>query len=231
MGLSDAIEIHPNAMQNLLAYSWPGNVRELQNALARSLILSENGIIDVCDLPHNIARQHSAPSYRTGNGYDTLKRQLRDYELMIINTAIDDAAGEAFDKTALEEDLDDENRWRFIHQAPDIEAVLLDNWVNNMAVAWPLFPNSVSYTEVTLPPEGTDIGLDPFTLAIVKQDETDLFGLWDIVPVADLYQFVVLMGSIDPQLPATILDWDNFPQLTFVDTTTQPWTAAPQFPR
>jgi hypothetical protein len=138
---------------------------------------------------------------------------------------------EAFDKTALEDDLDDENRWRFIHQAPDVEAVLLDNWVNNMAVAWPLFPDAISYTQVTLPPEGTDIGLDPFTLAIVKQDETNLFGLWDIVPVADLYQFVVFMGSIDPQLPATILDWDNFPQLTFVDTTTQPWTAVPQFPR
>ena len=94
MGLSDSIEIHPNAMQSLLAYSWPGNVRELQNALARSLILSENGIIDVCDLPHNIAIQHSAPSYKMGNGYDTLKQQLRNYELVIINTAIDDAAGD-----------------------------------------------------------------------------------------------------------------------------------------
>ncbi len=94
MGLSDSIEILPNAMQSLLAYSWPGNVRELQNALARSLILSENGVIDVCDLPHNIAQQHSAPPYKVGNGYDTLKRQLRNYELVIINTAIDDAAGD-----------------------------------------------------------------------------------------------------------------------------------------
>ena len=94
MGLSDSIEILPNAMQSLLAYSWPGNVRELQNALARSLILSENGIIDVCDLPHNIAIQHSAPPYKVGKGYDTLKQQLRNYELVIINTAIDDAGGD-----------------------------------------------------------------------------------------------------------------------------------------
>jgi len=94
MGLSDSIEIHPNAMQSLLAYSWPGNVRELQNALARSLILSENGIIDVGDLPHNIAIQHSASPYKAGSGYDTLKQQLRNYELVIINTAIEDAAGD-----------------------------------------------------------------------------------------------------------------------------------------
>ena len=94
MGLSDSIEILPNAMQCLLAYSWPGNVRELQNALARSLILSENGVIDVCDLPHNIAQQQGTPPYKVGNGDDTLKRQLRNYELVIINTAIDDAAGD-----------------------------------------------------------------------------------------------------------------------------------------
>ena len=94
MGLSDSIEIHPNAMQSLLAYSWPGNVRELQNALARSLILSENGIIDVCDLPHNIAQQHNAPPLKAGNGHDSLKQQLRTYELAIINAAIGDAAGD-----------------------------------------------------------------------------------------------------------------------------------------
>ena len=68
-------------------------------------------------------------------------------------------------------------------------------------------------------------------LAIVKEDETAQFGLWDIVPVADAYQFVVLSGSIDPQLPVLIEGWDNTPELFFIDTTTQPWTVTPQSPR
>ena len=94
MGLSDSIEIHPDAMQSLLTYSWPGNIRELHNAVARSLILSENGMIDVCDLPHNIGIRHNAPLSEASNGYDTLKQQLRNYELAIIKTAIDDADGD-----------------------------------------------------------------------------------------------------------------------------------------
>ena len=138
---------------------------------------------------------------------------------------------EAFDKTALVEELADENRWTIVHQAPDLEAVFFGLWINNETLPWATFPDSIQYGEVTGPPEGRDIGLDSFVLSVVKQDNTDQFGLWDITPVADAYQFVVLLGSIDPQLPATILDWDNFPQLTFVDTTTQPWTTTDQFPR
>ena len=54
MGISDSIELQPEAMQSLLAYNWPGNVRELQNVIARALILSENGCIEVSDLPQDI---------------------------------------------------------------------------------------------------------------------------------------------------------------------------------
>ena len=32
-------------------YSWPGNVRELENIIERAVILREDDIIDVCDLP------------------------------------------------------------------------------------------------------------------------------------------------------------------------------------
>ncbi|MHC4937806.1 MAG: DUF4397 domain-containing protein [Planctomycetota bacterium] len=138
---------------------------------------------------------------------------------------------EAFDTTIAVEELAAENRWRVVHAAPDLEAVFLDLWINNEAVPWTLFEESISYGQVTGPPEGKDIGLDPFVLAIVKEDETAQFGLWDIVPVADAYQFVVLSGSIDPQLPVLIEGWDNTPELFFIDTTTQPWTVTPQSPR
>ena len=94
MGLNGPVEISSAAMQSLLTYNWPGNVRELQNVVARSLILSENGIINVSDLPQNIR-----PSEYIGDSECTicqhsLKRQLGNYELAIIKAALDDANGD-----------------------------------------------------------------------------------------------------------------------------------------
>jgi len=94
MGLPPTIELLPEAMQCLLAYSWPGNVRELQNVVARSLILSENGIIEVADLPQDIQLPLFGYPDKSDNGQDTLKHQLRNFELVIIQTAIDDASGD-----------------------------------------------------------------------------------------------------------------------------------------
>jgi len=94
MGLSNPIELQPEALQSLLAYSWPGNVRELRNVVARSLILAENGSIDVSDLPQNIALNQYVLQDRNDNKYHTLKQQLRNYQLAIINTAIDEASGD-----------------------------------------------------------------------------------------------------------------------------------------
>lgn len=94
MGLADSIIVQPEAMQSLLAYHWPGNVRELQNIIARSLILCENQMIDITDLPPNIG----LPQFATQNSNDdtdsSLKQQLKNYELAIINTAVDDCGGD-----------------------------------------------------------------------------------------------------------------------------------------
>ncbi len=90
MNITENLEIQGTA----LLEDRPANVRDLQNALARSLILSENGIIDTCDLPHNIGTHQNDSLNKAGNGYDTLKQQLRNYELIIINTAIEDAEGD-----------------------------------------------------------------------------------------------------------------------------------------
>jgi DNA-binding NtrC family response regulator len=40
-----------NALQVLMDYHWPGNVRELQNIIQRLVIMSEEKLIDVPDLP------------------------------------------------------------------------------------------------------------------------------------------------------------------------------------
>ncbi|UCH40123.1 MAG: sigma-54-dependent Fis family transcriptional regulator [Gammaproteobacteria bacterium] len=94
MGLSESVQIQPAAMQCLLEYSWPGNVRELQNAVARSLILSENGFISIDDLPHNIRAFGHDDDEVSNNHGNTLKQQLRHYEQTIIKTAIDAANGD-----------------------------------------------------------------------------------------------------------------------------------------
>lgn len=91
MGLSDSIEIQPQALQSLMTYNWPGNVRELQNVIARSLILCENGVIDNYDLPQSISRSYPAEPQ---NGNASLKHQLRNYEIAIIQAAVDDAHGD-----------------------------------------------------------------------------------------------------------------------------------------
>ena len=122
-----------------------------------------------------------------------------------------------------------EDLWRIVHQAPDVQAVFLGEVINNAFEPLPQYPDSISYTTVDLPP-GTDIGIDPFSLAIVRENQIDQFGIWEIVPVPDACRFVVLLGSIDPQLRIDIPGFDNTPQLSFIDTTTQPWTLTEQFP-
>ena len=94
MNLSDSIVLQPEAMQSLLAYNWPGNVRELHNVVARSLILSENGSIDISDLPPEIGLTQFMLKNKTGTDYHTLKQQLKNYQLAIINSAIEEASGD-----------------------------------------------------------------------------------------------------------------------------------------
>lgn len=94
MGLSDSIEIQPEAMQCLLTYNWPGNVRELQNVIARSLILAENDCIEIADLPQNIGILHFGSIVNESNGKGSLKDQLRNLEQAIIRSAIEEANGD-----------------------------------------------------------------------------------------------------------------------------------------
>lgn len=52
--------IAPDARRVLSLYDWPGNVRELENALCSAMIMSENGVVSVNDLPPRI-RGESEP--------------------------------------------------------------------------------------------------------------------------------------------------------------------------
>ncbi len=45
------LRISDEALQHLEAYHWPGNVREVENIIQRLVVMAENEIIDVSDLP------------------------------------------------------------------------------------------------------------------------------------------------------------------------------------
>jgi DNA-binding NtrC family response regulator len=44
----------PDTMDLLVSYDWPGNVRELENAIERSVVLTNGNMIDVRALPPNV---------------------------------------------------------------------------------------------------------------------------------------------------------------------------------
>jgi len=57
--------IVPDAVTHLMHYSWPGNVRELQNLIEMLVVMKEEGVIGVDDLP---AKIRNAPSGNQSNG-------------------------------------------------------------------------------------------------------------------------------------------------------------------
>lgn len=50
-----ACTISEEAMRRLMDYDWPGNVRELENAIERAVALASSEVLDVNDLPLNVA--------------------------------------------------------------------------------------------------------------------------------------------------------------------------------
>jgi len=50
-GGQPAISLSPEAMDVLEHYHWPGNIRELENVIERAVVLNEDGVISVADLP------------------------------------------------------------------------------------------------------------------------------------------------------------------------------------
>ncbi len=89
------VSIPPPMMRALLDYPWPGNVRELENVLERSIILSENDILDYNSLPP--AFTHGDPStasevYLPEDGLD-LEAYIRDIEVQLLTQALERSNG------------------------------------------------------------------------------------------------------------------------------------------
>jgi two-component system response regulator AtoC len=86
--------IEPDAMEVLLDYSWPGNIRELENVLERGLVLTEDEVVALEDLPEAVRRP--APN-TPGIGVDgddlSVKKHGARLERHLIQLALDRTGG------------------------------------------------------------------------------------------------------------------------------------------
>ncbi|MBF8251527.1 MAG: histidine kinase [Deltaproteobacteria bacterium] len=87
--------VSPEALKQLMDYSWPGNVRELENAIERSVLLSEGENITVSALPPAVRGKMVSASpgtgLKTGIPADNLsiKKAARAMEEELIKRALE----------------------------------------------------------------------------------------------------------------------------------------------
>ncbi len=86
--------VTPEAMEVLLGYPWPGNIRELENVLERALVLTEDEILSVDDLPETVRKP---PPDMPGIGVDaddlSVKKHGARLEKHLIELALDRTGG------------------------------------------------------------------------------------------------------------------------------------------
>jgi len=80
--------ITSSAMDTLLAYDWPGNVRQLMNVCERILVMADGDVIDIQDLPQNIAGDISRGVLPTERM--TLQQAMESFERSLLIDAMDE---------------------------------------------------------------------------------------------------------------------------------------------
>ena len=75
------------AVRRLEGYAWPGNVRELENVIERGVVLAKGGLMDVTDLPDEIAGATPLPegvlTVRIGTPLAEIEQRLLDETLRV----------------------------------------------------------------------------------------------------------------------------------------------------
>ena len=51
------MRIDQDALEALTSYHWPGNVREMENLIEMLVVMKENGVVTLDDLPSKIRKQ------------------------------------------------------------------------------------------------------------------------------------------------------------------------------
>jgi two-component system response regulator HydG len=76
-----------DAVRRLEAYAWPGNVRELENVIERGVVLARGSLMDVADLPEEIAGATPLPegvlTVRIGTPLAEVEQRLLEETLRV----------------------------------------------------------------------------------------------------------------------------------------------------
>lgn len=90
LALSD-LDISDEVMAVLMKYDWPGNVRELGNVMERAVALSQEGYMEVADLPANllsfVPESNKVPTVLPADGLD-LEELVEQLEIDLIQQAL-----------------------------------------------------------------------------------------------------------------------------------------------
>ncbi|MCB1853033.1 MAG: sigma 54-interacting transcriptional regulator, partial [Gammaproteobacteria bacterium] len=90
LGLEGSYSLDAAAEEQLLEYDWPGNLRELQNVIARALVMAEERVVLLSDLPDQVTRGGGSEKVsRLLYSGATLREQVRQFEIDVINRALE----------------------------------------------------------------------------------------------------------------------------------------------
>lgn len=79
-----------DAMEALISWGWPGNIRELENVLERAMILCENGVVRLHDLPPEIL--DDTPDTRVTDDMN-FEAQLAAFRQQLLSQALEKSGG------------------------------------------------------------------------------------------------------------------------------------------
>jgi DNA-binding NtrC family response regulator len=82
--------VSPGAMELLQQYHWPGNVRELENIIERSVALATEKVIQLADIPLDLAMVPGRTPWDDGL---TFREARQEFERQLILRALDRAEG------------------------------------------------------------------------------------------------------------------------------------------
>lgn len=100
-GKASVVDLTPEAMKALRSYRWSGNVRELEHVIERSVLLAQNGMIELAHLPEEVRIALEQPG-------DT--RSLEEMEKLHIKRVLQQAKD--YDEAARILGIDPATLWR-----------------------------------------------------------------------------------------------------------------------